>query len=828
VAGTYTIEAEDNTGATISITEVLTEPTELILTYVDQQDVLCFGDMTGSITVSASGGTPFPNGDYDFYLNNVLVGTSGMITGLSQGNYIVRVEDANGCTDELTVEILSNDEIIPTVVQQVDITCNGGGDGIIEISATGGFGAFTYSLNGLPGQSSGLYTNLTADTYDIEVTDGDGCTAMTTVTITEPSILNATSIATQPSCTSPLGTATITATGGTMPYEYSMDGMTFQASNVFNALAAGTYDFTVIDDNNCMTMTMVTIGTFDNIDVMVATQDPTCNGANGSPDGSITLSIAGGTPPYSFMWTTTDGSQPAATDQDQTGLAAGTYMVMVTDQQGCNVTTSATLSEPDAIAYTSMTTNPTCSGEADGTIMVTTLSGGNGPITLSWTSTDGSGIQGNAATQTTLTAGTYEVVLTDDVGCSTSESFTLTAPTPITATATTTDASCTAGGLVTLMATGGTAPYTFSVDGATFESDPTFMDLAAGDYSALIMDASGCLSMTNFTIQGSADALTIEGEVVQTDCHENNGAANGMISLTVVGGDGNYTYQWSGPGVDATAASQGGLYAGTYSVVVSDGAGCSAMAMYTLVAPEEISVSMNATGITCNGDSDGMVDATDVAGGTPPYTYQWSSDGTALTTTGPLLTNVEAGTYAVIITDSNGCSITQSTVVSDVDAVALDVDASQVDNQWTVVLTGSGGVAPYQYAVDDVNNPADQSSYDLASGTYTFYVIDANGCITSSTMMLGQTSTGEVFEDDQVVIMPNPASDRVTISAELLRDTKVTVSCYSIDGSLRIQQDVRINTEGEAALDIESLKAGMHLLVIQSGTATMTAKLMVL
>lgn len=826
-AGTYTIVAQDNTGATASITETLNNPPALVLTYIDQQDVLCFGDMTGSITVAASGGTPLSNGGYNYYINNVLVGNSGMITGLAQGTYIVLLEDSNGCTDQLTVDILSNDEIVPTTVQQVDVSCNGGSDGIIEIDATGGFGAFTYSLNGLADQASGLYTNLTADTYTIEVTDGDGCTAMTSVTIDEPAELLATASAVQPSCSAPTGTATVSAMGGTMPYEYSIDGTTFQPNSTFMGLAPGAYDITVIDANNCTTMAAVMINTFSSITVMSTGQDPNCNSANGVADGNITLQVTGGVTPYAFAWTTVDGSQPAPNQQNQTGLAAGTYSVVVSDQDGCTESATVTLAEPDVIEYASQTTNISCDGGADGAIDITNLTGGSSPYVLDWTTTDGSGLQSGATMQTGLTAGTYGLIVTDSNGCSSMESFNLSSAGAITITTSVTDASCTAGGSVTIEADGGTPPFTYSLDGVAFTGDNTFKDLTAGGYMGVVKDSLGCVSSVPILVLRSADAIAITADVTPPSCYVNNGTPNGAIELTVEGGDGNYTYSWTGPGVDSVSMNQSELYAGSYVVVASDGSGCTATATYNLQEPEELIYTVEVVDVTCHGEATGSLMVTNLSGATPPVEYIYGINGQFTMSNVSSFSDLEAGNYSVFVEDADGCSSEVFAEVTQPDPLEMNLVGESINNIYRMKIEGLGGVPPYRYAVDDPSTASDQSQYTLPGGVYTFYVLDANDCIVSRTRMLGQTSTEEAFEETQVVISPNPASDYISIAAPAYKDKNVSLCCYSVDGRLLIQEDIRIDSEGSTTLDVRTLPSGLHFIVLDLEGSKMVGKVLV-
>src|SRR6185369_15787504 len=294
-----------------------------------------------------------------------------------------------------------------------------------------------------------------AGSYTFTVTDANGCSITVPVTITEPTPITATTAVTNVACNGgATGSVVITPSGGTAPYT-----ITPAQTN----LAAGSYTFTVTDANGCSITVPVTITQGGSLTATTAVTDPTCNGGS---NGSVVITPAGGTAPYTIT--------PA-----QTNLAAGSYTFTVTDANGCTINVPVTITDPAPITATTAITNALCNGGATGSVIITPT-GGTAPYPIT-------------PAQTNLTAGSYTFTITDANGCSITVPVTITEPTPITATTAVTNVACNGGatGSVVITPAGGIGPYTIT---------PAQTGLTAGSYTFTVTDANGCSITVPVTI----------------------------------------------------------------------------------------------------------------------------------------------------------------------------------------------------------------------------------------------------------------------------------------------------------------------------------------
>lgn len=480
-----------------------------------------------------------------------------------------------------------------------------------------------------------------------------------------------------------------------------------------------------------------------NIQLSLSATDVLCAGAT---SGSVSVSLQNAVAPVQYSW-----SNGANTPQ-LTGVGAGTYTLSVLDANGCTANATVTVGEPAALVATVSANqyaggwNVSCNGAADASI-ATQVQGGTAPYTYVWS--NGAGTANLAG----VAAGTYTVTITDANGCATSANITLQEPAALTMGATPTvfvggaNISCNGAsdGSIILNAQGGTAPYTYTwSNGATTQ---LVSGLAAGTYSATVTDVNGCSVSSSVTLvepaalSSSATAATYNGGW-NISC---NGAADGSASFSVQGGTAPYDYLWSN---GATTASVSGLSAGTYTVVATDRNGCTTSGAVIISEPAALTSSASAQtynggfNISCNGAADGSIGLT-VQGGTAPYTYAWSNGATTAAISG-----LSAGTYSVLATDANGCSISASVVLSEPSALTSSINAATFAGGWNVGCNGAnngsaqfavqGGTAPYTYAWSNGANTASVSG--LSAGTYTVVATDANGCSTSGSITLTEPS----------------------------------------------------------------------------------------
>ena len=535
---------------------------------------------------------------------------------------------------------------------------------------------------------TGATTVLNGFQFRVVVT-GSGSTTSQNATLTVSNVSGSTTITNVLCNGNNTGAIDLTPTGGTAPYTYNWGGG-ITTQNRTN-LTAGNYSVTITDANNCTGVVNATIT--QPATALGGTATKTDVSCTGGGNGTATVVATGGAIPYSYSWAPSGGTNATAT-----GLAANTYTVTVTDFNGCQITRSVTVGQPaTALGGTATKTDVSCNGGSNGTATVV-ATGGTTPYSYSWAPSGGTN-----ATATGLAAGTYTVTVTDFNGCSITRSVMVNQPANALAASSggQTNVSCRNGsnGTATVDVTGGTGTYTYSwaPSGGT---SATASGLAAGTYTVTVTDANSCQATQSFTITQPANALAASsGGQTNVSCSE---GSNGSATVDVTGGTGTYTYSWAPSG--GTSATASGLAAGTYTVTVTDANNCQATQSFTITEPAIPLTITSLTKIdaTCENLADGsaVVVAT---GGTGAYTYFWSpSGGTAATAT-----NLEEGSYTVTVTDTNGCSATQSfailypspiivsnqpenETISTGDNATFVVSAlNVVDYQWQVSTNGS-------------------------------------------------------------------------------------------------------------------------------------------
>ncbi len=699
VAGTYSVTITDANGCTDSSSITITEPVVLVSASIVDSNVSCNTFSDGGATASATGGTM----PYTYNWSNSA--TTASITGVVAGTYSVTITDANGCTDSSSITITEPAVLVSASIVDSNVSCNTFSDGGATASATGGTMPYTYNWSNAATAAS--ITGVVAGTYSVTITDANGCTDSSSVTITEPAVLVSASIVdSNVSCnTFADGGATASATGGTMPYTYLWSNSAITES--ITGVVAGTYSVTITDANGCTDSSSVTI-TEPVVLVSAAIVDSnvTCNTFS---DGGATASATGGTMPYTYNWSN------SAITASITGVVAGTYSVTITDANGCTDSSSVTITEPAALVAASIVdSNISCNTFSDGGATAS-ATGGTMPYTYNWS---------NSATTASITgvvAGTYSVTITDANGCTDSSSVTITEPAVLVAASIVdSNASCNtfSDGGATASATGGTMPYTYLWSNSAITESIT--GVVAGTYSVTITDANGCTDSSSVTI--TEPAVLVAASIIDSNASCNT-FSDGGATASATGGTMPYTYSWSN---SAITESITGVAAGTYSVTITDQNGCTDSASVTITEPDPLVAStVLDSNVTCNSFLDGGATAS-ATGGTMPYTYDWSNSATTASITG-----VAAGTYSVTITDQNGCTDSASVTISQPDSLMLSTTVTNVTcnagNDGEIALNVTGGTANYSFAWS--NSETTQNITNLVANTYSVTVTDANGCV---------------------------------------------------------------------------------------------------
>jgi gliding motility-associated-like protein len=725
-AGSYNITIRDANMCVFIMNLNISQPAAALSgSIVQQTDILCYGDATGSVIVNGTGGTS----PYDFNADGGAFQISGTLGGLTAGAHTVMVRDKNLCTVSLPVIILQPaSPLNGTIVSQTNVKCNGETTGTAAVTGSGGTSPFTYSIDGGTYQSSGLFENLGAGAHSIVVRDFNLCIKTLALNITQPaSPLAVTTSHSDVLCMGGTnGTATAIPSGGTAPYTYSWNTIPVQTSGVATGLPAGNYTVTVNDINGCISSAIVDISQPSSaLTAAIITSDVSCNGGN---NGSVNLTVTNGTAPLSFLWSN------GAITEDLNSVNAGTYSVSVTDANGCIATASAVINQPAALTGNISAVNVACYGESTGSCHLT-VSGGTLPYTFLWNN--------GAVTEdiNNLAAGSYSITVTDSHNCTVIINASVSQPSSAltSSIASKTNVTVYGGndGSATVSGSGGTPPYQYCLNSGAFQPTGNFSSLSAGTYTLTVRDAGMCTSDVSVTITQPWIPLT--ANIVSQTNVTCQGGGNGSVTVAGWGGTLPYVYSIDG-GLFQPSGTFDSLSAGNYIIAVRDVALDLFVVPVTISETEAISIAVSGEDIHCYGGNTGSVTAV-VTGGTSPYSYSWNTIPVQDT---PTATGLPAGTYTVTVTDANGCTASNEVIISQ-PAVDMAISITQENVICAGGATGAatavvtGGLEPFTYSWDTPSEQTKETATDLSAGTYSITVTDSYGCIKTGSVTITET-----------------------------------------------------------------------------------------
>ena len=514
------------------------------------------------------------------------------------------------------------------------------------------------------------------------------------------------------------GSAMATASGGVSPYTFIWSSGATTAA--VTGLVAGTYSVTITDNLGCTDDASVTITEPTAVILNVTSTNATCGACNGA-----TNPIAfGGTAPYVYAWS--NGSTTPA----QTGLCAGTYSLTITDANGCTDSASVIITNgASPIVLNLNSSDPTCSYSCDGVLQGSFTSGGVTPYTYAWSN------GASTAFVNSVCPGTYTLTVTDAAGCTNSGSVTLTAPSAVTATITSTsDETCAGLGSATVASAGGGGAFTYNWSNGVSGTSATTVALSAGTYSITVNDLVGCTAVVNNINIGFINSLVATATSTPIIC---SGAGSATASST--GGTAPFTYLWSNGDINQTTPITA---AGTYTVTVTDGGGCTSTSSVTVgTSPGNLAASITVNNqISCAGGSNGSLTA-NVTGGTAPFQYLWNTGATT-----PSQTGLSAGMFIVQVIDANGCSDSDTVVLSDPGPIAIAFSVTDVscnggtDGAITAIPSGGVGIFTHQWTGPNGFTAFGASISNLMAGTYNITASDANGCTATGSIGITEPS----------------------------------------------------------------------------------------
>lgn len=618
-----------------------------------------------------------------------------------------------------------------------DVPCRGDATASATVTLTNGSSPFTYAWDNLQTQQSpantATMTGLNAGPHFVLVTNRGGCTALGEITIQEPSsyLDIVQTIVTDVSCFGGSdGQIGVIAQGGTGSYSYSWSPSVSTLDTAIN-VAAGNYIVTVSDANGCDTSRVIIVDEPYPLNLTYTSQNVSCLGGN---DGSINLSIAGGTSPFSIQWNS--GQQ----SEDLFSLSAGTYTVVVTDAKNCSATLSITIAGPTnsvVIALDSIH-DVSCKYGFDGSIGITP-SGGTGSYHYQWTNNNNIVMASTTQVLQNAPAGSYQIMVTDSLGCMATEQYSINEPADaLQHNFTFGEVSCYGGsdGFINQSVSGGTPNYNYVWSNGS--STQNINTLSSGNYSVVITDSKGCTLVDSVFIPQPAADLSAQSQVSPVLC---SGGNTGSVIVNTSGGTFPYTYLWQNGN---TTNQLSNLVAGTYAITITDARQCVLAFNVIVTEPLPLQVTPVVTPVLCHGGNNGMIDLS-TSGGIGPYTYQWAdADSIILSNVSEDLNNVIAGNYFVLTSDSNQCQFSSIINVPQPAApLQINLTASNINcfGATTGSINGlvSGGTPPYNYQWSNSSNNLNQNN--LAAGQYQLTVTDTAQCSTSASVILSEPSS---------------------------------------------------------------------------------------
>jgi gliding motility-associated-like protein len=640
-------------------------------------------------------------------------------------------------------------------ISGTDVSCFGANDGTVDLTINNGTAPFTidWSNDAFDGQED--LTQVGPDMLDVTVTDAVGCTASTSITITEPAEL--TLACAEDTAVSTVGgmdgAASITITGGTTPYDIAYAGPVngmgtaiMEGVTLLSNLAAGEYTITITDANDCTTDCTVTITepvctmTLDIVGTEIS-----CFGAN---DGMVDLTINDGTAPFTIDWSNDvfDGQE------DLTQVGPGLLTVTVTDAVGCTASTMITFIEPDELLLNcAESAAVTTMGGTDGVASIV-ITGGTSDYNVTYDGPSSGTLMANDEGElliSDLAAGVYNILVEDANGCQTDCTVEITEPICImTIELDVVDISCNGenDGSINLSIFDGTGPFMIDWSDDAFDGMQFIQDLSPGAYSVTVTDAEGCMAF--------ADTMIMEPAALTLNCAQESpattvGGDDGAAAISFGGGTPPYTLTYNGGEFGIVNEDQAGdiiisdLMPGDYTLVLVDANDCAIECNFIIEEPEcNMALSIDGTNITCFGADDGTIDVT-VSNATAPFTFDWTDD-TLDGIEDP--TGLGAGTYTVKVTDVFGCSESITIEITEPEMIALTCNVEQNvsvegGNDGLASIFVAGGTPPFTGSytgplagtIDPLAVGTNVFLQDLIAGIYTLDVTDANGCQTNCT-----------------------------------------------------------------------------------------------
>ncbi|MCC6461281.1 MAG: T9SS type A sorting domain-containing protein [Saprospiraceae bacterium] len=790
VPGSYTLVVADNSNgctasAVATVTQNITAP---VASAITPGNLNC---NTASIQLNGTGSSQGANFMYLWTTptGNMVSGANTLTPTVNAvGTYnLIVTNQTNGCTSPTSTAVAQTPAVTAGISNTSNVSCNGGSNG--ALTATGGGGAGTYTYAWSSGVNTATASNLAAGTYIVSITDSENCTATATASVTQPDVLASNASATSvTSAGATDGTATAAPSGGTAPYSFvwSSGG----TSATITGLAPGSYTVSVQDANACSAVQTVTVNSFNcTLAAGISASNVSCNGAN---NGSATVNVTGAAMPVVYAWSN-GGSTPTVT-----GLAPGTFTVMVTDANNCPAELSVSITQPAPLLVNATATNQTGVGQNDGTASAQPT-GGTASYTYLWS---------NMATTPSISGlapATYTVIVADANGCTNTQSVVVAAfNCALSASVSSVNVSCAGGNNGQATAVPVAAALPVSYNWSSGSTTATANELSAGTYSVTLMDAVGCVFITTTTITAPAPLLASATNVTHVACPE---SMDGQATVEVAGGTAPYTVSWP------NSSNGQNLGVGTYVFSVTDANACTVVNSVTInsmdTAPPQISCP--STSITA------------CSGALVEYPLPAVSDNCSLAgAQAQLISGLPSGSvfpvgetvqvFQVSDVSGNSASCFFSVKVAPPIEITLDGITPDIGNTGVGTINisvggGSGSGYTFEWKKDGQTFASSEDLSGLKAGVYTLVVTGPDGCTATlpSVTIDNTVATQEPADQLQVRVIPNPAFNRVRL--EMSNTQAIAVQIINLRGQLVQTLEP---TEVSSGIDVSTLPSGWY------------------
>jgi gliding motility-associated-like protein len=698
---------------------------------------------------------------YSILWNNS--GAGSIQSGLCDGLYAYIVTDNYGTEVIGTVDLISEESSLSITAEYDSLICIGSEFNTISLSTSGGEAPYVYVWS--TQDSTAIIDSLSAGIYTVMVTDSLGCAAVDTFELVPFDSLSISSIITPASCGAANGSIDVSILDTIDIQNYTWS--TTDATEDINGILAGNYTLTILDEFGCTHSFDFAVSSDSDFMVNPVVNHENCEGSN---DGDITLNITGGTSPYIITWD--DGTN----DNPKENLTSGTYVVTVTDDNGCIWTDNIAIQTLSELEISDSIQGNSCIGINDGSIGISIEQGiaSNYAWSTSESSQDISG----------LSDGTYELTITDEYGCEYTYSFEVEIESPYEVTATIENNNCvgdSTGNIALDIMPVGSYNFLWS----TGDTTEDISDIPEGTYFVTITDGNGCEQIHEYQVE-LAPTFTISETIEDTKCV---GDSTGSIVLAVAP-LGNYSYLWN---TGVALKDIGELPEGNYAVTVTDTNGCEQIQNYNVNSPPELTLTADLIHIGCDGGATGSI-SVNASGGTDSYQYLWTTGDTTSS-----IENLNEGSYGLTIQDSNGCELDTSFTILAVEPLIVTASTEDVrcfgneDGQITITIESGNPSYDIIWSTDDTT----ATILDLASGNYSVTVTDAEGCIFEQTYIVNTPSTLVITED--ALISPS----------QLGNDGEIYISISGGSPDYTYQW-----SQGDTTQDLSGLTWGEYMVVV--------------